>query len=547
MDRGPARTMTATATQNGAVTSKTIRWADPLVLAAFALLSAAIVLLSHGWLQDDAFITYQVARNFATGHGLVFNAGQRYLSTSGPLYAILLGLLGMPRPDAIPVISEFLSGVALFATAGGLLKLGRFWERPLFGAFAGTLYLALPTVWGAIGFESLPQVALVVWSTYYYFLARQRRSPAIAAGGLLALAVLMRPDGLLAAAALLAYAMAGLAISSPRDRWNKAEVFHWRAILTFLAPLALAAILATAYYGSPLPGTMQAKVAQVLSGRWQPFTAGFVKTFGARLPTDYPWLKVCYLGAVVGAVGIWLNRRAASLLLWPIAHALAFSLGHLPSYGWYFVPESLALAVLGGHGLSLGYELLKAPKPLAGRVALAASACLIAATACFQLPAVRKDRDKRIGMQAQSALYPRVGRWLLENTAPQDRIGYYEVGLLAWYSHRRFVDPLGLVTPGQAQNVQAGRFDAAYIQQKPEVILQFMAKVPPEYLAYNKGRPWISEYRMDPVDKPWFVARYSFVTAFEYGSKRIEVYRLHPAPGSGATPADRAAPMPSSS
>jgi len=39
---------------------------------------------------DDSFITFRYAQNLAAGHGLVYNPGDTTLSTTAPLYAILL-------------------------------------------------------------------------------------------------------------------------------------------------------------------------------------------------------------------------------------------------------------------------------------------------------------------------------------------------------------------------------------------------------------------------------------------------------------------------
>jgi len=72
-----------------------------LVLLVGYLLVAILIWLAimSEFRLDDSFITYRYSRNFAQGIGLVYNAGDNVLSTTAPLYAILLGVLSFIIPD----------------------------------------------------------------------------------------------------------------------------------------------------------------------------------------------------------------------------------------------------------------------------------------------------------------------------------------------------------------------------------------------------------------------------------------------------------------
>ena len=63
-------------------------------LAAGILLLPSLLLtaLLHTLAVDDAFITYRYAANLAAGLGFVYNPGQSALSTTAPLYGLLLSL-----------------------------------------------------------------------------------------------------------------------------------------------------------------------------------------------------------------------------------------------------------------------------------------------------------------------------------------------------------------------------------------------------------------------------------------------------------------------
>ena len=60
-----------------------------------ALILAGLLLLFGRQGADDAYITYRYADNLLAGNGLVYNVGERTLSTTTALYALLLAGLGL--------------------------------------------------------------------------------------------------------------------------------------------------------------------------------------------------------------------------------------------------------------------------------------------------------------------------------------------------------------------------------------------------------------------------------------------------------------------
>ena len=77
------------------------------IVAVFTISATLLVSHSNETLRgkDDAYITYQYAKNIAHGHGFVFNVGDgRTLGTSTPLYAGLLAL-GARLGLSIPLLS----------------------------------------------------------------------------------------------------------------------------------------------------------------------------------------------------------------------------------------------------------------------------------------------------------------------------------------------------------------------------------------------------------------------------------------------------------
>lgn len=57
-----------------------------------ALVAAVVLSLERASLMDDAFISFRYARNFAEGHGLVFNPGERVEGYTNFLWTVLIGI-----------------------------------------------------------------------------------------------------------------------------------------------------------------------------------------------------------------------------------------------------------------------------------------------------------------------------------------------------------------------------------------------------------------------------------------------------------------------
>src|SRR6478752_3814627 len=58
---------------------------------------------------DDAYITFRHAQNLAGGHGFSFNPGDKLLSTTSPLHALLLALFAWMGVNDLPRLAIWLS------------------------------------------------------------------------------------------------------------------------------------------------------------------------------------------------------------------------------------------------------------------------------------------------------------------------------------------------------------------------------------------------------------------------------------------------------
>src|SRR5947207_2990070 len=70
-----------------------------VLLPALSVLASLQLHNAYSLNTDDAPITFRYAENLATGHGFVYNEGERVLGTSTPLFTLALAalrLLGIP-------------------------------------------------------------------------------------------------------------------------------------------------------------------------------------------------------------------------------------------------------------------------------------------------------------------------------------------------------------------------------------------------------------------------------------------------------------------
>jgi len=483
------------------------RLALPLLLLSGLLFSA--INLRHAY--DDAYITYRYAYNFATGHGFVYNPGERYLGTSAPLYGLLLGVLGWFHPDSIPLLGGLLCGLALTLTGLGLYRFGQAAGKPFCGLLAGLLFIVNPFALAAFSGEMLFQAMLIVWA---FALAYQQKTREAAV--LLAVAILVRPDGLLAALVM------GLYHLVTRRRFPARETLVLAAILL---PFLLAS---WAYYGTPLPGTMASKVAQTRSGNWGTFGRGCLNALLALLPSGQkipgnvpmPFAALLLAAALFGVAVVNRFRFWLPLLAWCVLFALVYHLAHLPFYHWYMIPVALALCIFAACTFAALAELAASRWKEQGRLVYGVALLLIAPILVAQIPGARV---RALGAEKSPVrlVYSRVGDWLARHTHPDASVGYIEIGFLGYTSHRPMIDPLGLVNPGVSPHVAQGDLTWAYEHYRPDYILE---------------NPHFDGLLMNRVmQSDWFRREYAPVTTIiQPGVPPLIIYtrRLHSGPSS---------------
>ena len=89
-------------------------------LLAFGLALRVFFALYSGYVEEDAYITFQFARNLAAGQGFVYNPGEAIYGSTTPLLTLLLA--GWMALGGEPVL-----GARLLGLAGAAAYLGLTW------------------------------------------------------------------------------------------------------------------------------------------------------------------------------------------------------------------------------------------------------------------------------------------------------------------------------------------------------------------------------------------------------------------------------------
>lgn len=520
-------------------------------MAPWGLLAAPLLwFLVEAWPKrpalDDAYISFRYARNLASGHGLVYNVGERVEGITNLLWTLLLAggaRLGVSPPDLAHVFDLTAGTCALlasFAFARALLPSNRAW----LAALAPALLLVGPsfTYWSTMGLGTTLFVALV--TATFAAQASGRMGWALL---LACLSTLARPEGGLTAAIVLG----ADTLAKRREGWKALRL-----------PVAYAVFLLTltgfrlAYFGSPVPNTFYAKVGDIPMGRgWYELRRFLAAGAAPLLPLAVPALirerrswPAALLFVATGAYVVWIGGDV------------------FPYFRFMLAPLALlvGLAVVGAVLASTWRPPLRtlavAWRPLLGTL-VAAAVALATVNWLFRSPTgvfrVSLPTDRRISLH--NGWY---GNCRFHNAAAniaydlRDRAERGEhidlalvsaIGAFGYYNGSlRIVDAFGLTDPhvarerkplpkGAARIPGHTRSNADYVMSlKPDYVLiqppddgktQFFASSieigrHPEFQNYEKVRRWGLYRRKDlpPPKRPERLAWKNRVPRAECGT-----------------------------
>lgn len=404
----------------------------PVVWAVWisAITSVLFLPFAH-WAYDDPFITFRYADNLRSGLGFVYNPGERVLSTTTPLYALLLAGLGHLWSD-LPHLSNLVSALSLALGGVFLYLIGKRWKESLASLVAAVLFPSFPLMVSTLGAETCFYVMLILGAFAFYAGERYHWAMALAA-----LATLTRTDGVLVAAVL------GM------DLLIRHRRIPWRSALLFALLVAPWYLFSWSYFGTPFPVTLAAKQHQAQMAISDSFAQGFLRLLRGYARQPFYWLHgiLTLLG-----MGYALFRAQQWLLIisWGVLYFISYTLLGVSRYFWYYAP--LAPVILAAVGLGVAAVGCWLPSALIrgwrGVALLVVLLSLLLWPQAKGLWYLRHHPDRR------ARIYQEVGMWLADNTPPESSVGTLEVGIIGYYAHRRMIGFAGLIQPDVARQME---------------------------------------------------------------------------------------------
>ncbi len=505
------------------------------ILLAFFFLTLFIVWQMQPRLVDDAFITYRYSANLAAGHGLVYNPGQFILGTTSPGYALLLtpfaAVFGVHQ---IPTISHVINTISILIIAINVSVISyRVTEGSLIVAvIAGGLTITsyYTSLAGTSGMDA--SVFLMLCSTGVMALTYRRLPLAAGAFGLMPL---IRPEGV--------FGVGFLILTFGILYWKK-QLTHksiFLLLLLLLTPELLYLVAATLTYGSPLPQSVQAKLAGlypegvgITIGRIVEYLTTYLFRY-LRLFSIYPLSAIdILLSAMVSGTlmifgGWWLFCRCAFLWIVPallFTYLIFYALSGTLIFEWYFANFDILGLLCWSAGIyflltRLNVRRFKkiSPQKFAAIIALS----LALGQTYLHRPWLHyftdftphphgflPDRDRQES-------YYQLANQLAPLLPPNTQIAMPEIGVLGFYMPDAYVlDTAGLVSPEAVayfpipENERAGPSIGSVPRglihdYLPELVITFEIF----------GRDGI-------LDDPWFLENYILVIDWEYADSVID-------------------------
>jgi hypothetical protein len=420
------------------VTELQSRGSQLTLIASLAVLCVPFLLTGH--IQEDAFIVFRIAFNFADHGVFSFNLDESYAAATSLLYAYWVAIVRLAAGEwAIPAVLAVNATMAACATV--LLGTHLRFTGSALRRFA--LLVALSNGALIASFNGLETAAYLLWIAMVLGCIGHARATPWFFVLLLTLSALVRPDALV---------VSGLAIGVRCVMGDREERRDgaW-GIAGVAAAVMLMATLNHLHSGTWLPPSLTAKLAAV-GPSFSPVEIARrlidVYLFGplSLLPsTRYlPPALVTFTSTVALAAPLLVGARVAATLDRTLRMRIAFLLMLalvLPAlfatagvmFPWYFYPSAFALAGV------LGFGLLRVTAEGAWLRQVAFG--FIGAAAILQLLI-----SINIGRQ-ESGFRASVGRYLAEVSAPADTLVLEPAGVIPFYAKLTTYDDIGLASP----------------------------------------------------------------------------------------------------
>ena len=281
---------------------------------------------SHRWVAEDAFIDFRVVGNLLSGHGPVYNVGERVEAYTDPLWVAILtvfrGVLPFVSVEWWSVVLGLACTVIGFAAGGrAAQRLGACAGSPLVIPVGLLVASVVAGVWdfSTSGLETGLAFGWLGVSWLLMVRVVERRRRAVPAAFVIGLGFLVRPDLGIISVVFLVALLATVGASGwagPTTRWRR-----WIApVVAALVVPVVYELFRMSYFGLLVPNTALAKSA---SSTWWSQGANYLRDFEGQYWLWIPFL--CLAPVVVVRIVRWMrsgHRVEAVVLLAPAVGGL---------------------------------------------------------------------------------------------------------------------------------------------------------------------------------------------------------------------------------
>lgn len=475
--------------------AKFLGYVAPVLFLVIVISRANLALTSA---VDDAFITYRYSWNLAHFGEFTYNLGDRVLATTSPLGALLYTPLAIVfARDVFPQAVSILN--LIFSLASSILAY-RFLAQTYHRATAILLaipFVGLTHVYIFAGLETNIFVFTVLVASLAF--AREKY---VLAGAIAAIGFWVRGES------ILLLPLFGVFSFIYRKRLSNRIL--WRTSVGAIAVLIPTLLLASVYFGSPLPSTLGTKIFQ---GRQEMFGSTFrhlVLSGSLTGLTSVPAVNFSLMMIIVLylSTSVWRLIRADEkssfqatipilFVAFGFVQALFYSLlGVGNNYPWYQVPLVLAVVVGSLAGTvqflsPLGYS------PIRGGITVGLLVMIL-----FLNRSGLPPWSGSLGVT-----YKETAAYLNDVTGTDDVIALGEAGMIGYYLDGRTVfDYLGVITPYfslSSSDSWTEQLQAEFIRVEPDYIVAS----PPAYAFIDEEDYTLLE-SLDPDYFHWMIEIY---------------------------------------
>jgi hypothetical protein len=459
--REPSRDPVVAVARHWLTRSLAFARASPEVVLAMlgAVIARAVFWQMTHRMFEDGLTTITHARNAAEGLGLTNHPGEGHVHGFTSALSVLVPLPGeFIAPGGGGFVAIRLASMAAVVIAIYAAHLiGRELGLSRWAMLFPLAYLAFDQnqiFYGMAGMETEIAVAVLLVSALFVI-----RGRLLLSGAMFGLCVLARPDFVLFIVPAFLY------LAWPR----RTEL---RSLLPTVGAAAAVAgpwfVFTTIYYGSPIPGTIGAKLNRYFDppsfaagpGAWVSFAWHQLQNAGDTLWHGFaPFLEdglilrgpvstwllgdIAFAFIVLAIAGAWrLRRKPQAFVIWSYAIIFyAYRVLVLPPeyYEWYLGPFMALIALLAASGLS-GLSLRIGPRVAA--VATVGMALAFAAHMPYTFPL-----EANVQHQVEDKVRKQLGLWLRANVPPGQSVTSESAGYIGWYGRVKLYDYPGLTSP----------------------------------------------------------------------------------------------------